>query len=170
LPEAEFGQRRRGGFAFRRRFPRRIGRPAQDRPLQLGRVPLHPRVLDRGQGAGQLDVVVVLRPGLVVEGLDFDQGVAELSQRLGHLLGVTAGVKLRFLEEPDSAREVLERLVAAHVEFGAPAAGFLEAGAFPFQLFLLALEVLETLLRFVDLDLDLLARGRTGPGGGRRSA
>ncbi len=123
-----------------------------------------------GEGAGEFDAEIVLRPGFIVDGLDFIERVAKIGHGLDHLLGVAAGVELGLFEQAEAAREVMDHFLAAGLKFRLAAAQFLERGAFALQVILRAFQLGEFLLRLDDLAVHLVARGRAERVAGRGRA
>ena len=95
-----------------------------------------------------------------MDGLHLGERGAEIAERFDHLLGVAAGGELGFLQQPQTARELLDDFLATGREFILATAQFFQAGAFAFQFLLRALEFDELLLRLHDLAVHVVARGR----------
>ena len=108
----------------------------QQREFETGRVPFHPCVFDGGQAAGQFHVVIVRRPGLLVDGLHLADGLAEFPQCAGHLFGVPARAQFRFFQQADAAGQMLQHFLPASLKFGLAPPHFLQAGALAFQFLL----------------------------------
>ena len=106
-----------------------------------------------------------------MNGLDLVERVPKIGDGLDHLLGIAPGVELGFFKQAEAARELVDHLLPAGLEFRLAAAQFLECGAFAFQILLRVFQFGELLLRLDHLAVHLVARGRAeGVAGGSSRA
>jgi hypothetical protein len=68
--------------------------------------------------ARELQLEVVLRPRLLVDGLNLRQCLAQFAERARHLLRIAARGELRLFEQSESAREVVNNFLASGHELG----------------------------------------------------
>ena len=101
-----------GGVAVSYRHP--VGQPGRSSLLvwkaeETSGAPIRfqPGVFHGREGAGQLHIEIVFGPGFFVDALHLCECVAQLRERLAHLLRVAAGREFCFIQETNAAGKVL---------------------------------------------------------------